>query len=115
VRHQDDACAYALLCRAIELELKSKHLKKAHEPGGPRQDDIADKYGHDLRALYKDLPFDQKVLSPKEMEVLHKASEIYNVNKGFDYITPHDAGTGFKRFPDLPALDAVAKQLLGIT
>ena len=84
---------YALLCRAIELELKSRHLENAHEPRGPTQNDIADTYGHKLKALYEGLPSDQKVLSSEEMAVLYTANEIYNDNKGFDYITPYDAAT----------------------
>jgi hypothetical protein len=85
---------YALLCRAIELELKSRFLKNAHL-GGPGQEQIAIRFGHDLKRAYEALNTDQ-VLSPPEFDLLRKANEIYKGKKGFDYIQPHDAAHGLQ-------------------
>jgi hypothetical protein len=102
---------YALLCKAIELELKSRHLVEAHLPGGARQPEVKEKFGHDISKAYRELP-DYQVLTAEEFEVLDKASTIYKTNKGFDYIAVFDMATGYSRFPDLDALDAVARKLL---
>ena len=83
-------------------------------PGGRKQPDIARKYNHDLRRLYDDLPLGQKVLTPNETTVLRAANQIYITNKGFDYISPYDMGSGYSRFPNLAHLDAVARKLIGV-
>jgi hypothetical protein len=103
---------YALLCRAIELELKSRHLSKAHLSGGAGQEKIRTTFGHDLIRLYESLEPKQKNLTAAEVDVLRAASVIYKHRKGFDYIQPADAATAYSRFPDLAVLDAVAKKLL---
>jgi hypothetical protein len=95
---------YALLCRAIELELKSRHLEKI---GLSRVKDFL----HDLLQLYDDLPASQHVLNREERKLLQKASELYK-EKAFDYVQVMDAATAYKRFPDLTRLDAVTKKLL---
>jgi hypothetical protein len=51
-------------------------------------------------------------LTSAEVDVLRVASAIYNNRKGFDYMRPADAATAYSRFPNLAALDAVAKKLL---
>jgi hypothetical protein len=104
---------YALLCRAIELELKSQLLKTAHA-GGPGQPAMK-KLGHDLEKAYDALEPGEKVLTPQELDLLCKASAIYKTNKCFDYIQTIDAAHGYSRFPDLPALNALPKKLLGAT
>jgi hypothetical protein len=96
---------YFLLCRAIELELKSRHLEKK------RQHQVRATFRHRIRSAYLALPRRQQTLSPAELAVLKQANSIYTT-KGFEYISPHDAATGFTRFPDLDALDAVAKKLI---
>ncbi len=84
---------YVLLCRAIELELKSRHLEQKR---------------------YHAQPAAQQTLAPAELAVLEQASRIYaSKDKEFDYIKPGDAATAYKRFPDLVVLDAVAKKLIG--
>jgi hypothetical protein len=96
---------YFLLCRAIELELKSRHLE--HQ----RQHEVKDLFGHYITRAYRALPPEQQTLAPAELAVLEQANGIYTT-KGFEYISPHDAVKGFTRFPDLDALDAVAKKLI---
>jgi hypothetical protein len=102
---------YALLARAIELELKARHLELT--PGQPRMKE----FGHDLEAAYEALPAAQKILTTDEREVLRMTSEVYTDEKGFDYIKVSDAVTAYSRFPDLATLDALARRLLdsGIT
>lgn len=62
---------YALLCRAIELELKSRHLELT-----PGQRNVKEKFSHDLQKLYEALPADQRVLTGTELEVLRTASQV---------------------------------------
>jgi hypothetical protein len=71
--------------KPIELELKSRHLAEAHLPGGARQPEVKEKFGHDMSKTYRELP-DYQVLTAEEFEVLDKASTIYKTNKGFGYI-----------------------------
>jgi hypothetical protein len=97
---------YALLCRAIELELKSRHLEIT-----PGQRNVK-KFGHILIKLYEALPAEQKTLTDDELATLRTASSVYTDEKAFDYIRVEDAGTAYKRFPDQARLDAVAKKLL---
>lgn len=96
---------YFLNCRAIELELKARHLENA------KQRDVKDKYWHDLELTYRDLPADQKTLTPDELTVLQAANTVYK-GKGFEYFGLEDVLTGYKRFPDLGALDALAQKLV---
>jgi hypothetical protein len=104
---------FALLCRAIELELKSQLLAQAHV-GGPGQLEIKNDFGHNLIHAYEALLDDKKTLTNKELAVLRRANEVY-VEKTFDYVSPLEAAHGFSRYPDLAELDAVAKKLLGVT
>jgi len=98
---------YFLLCRAIELELKSRHLSEL------RQKQVKGTYNHRIAQVYADLPASEQILSSCELDILKAASEIY-ASKGFEYFTPEDALTGFSRFPDLTRLDAIAKKLLSL-
>jgi hypothetical protein len=77
---------YALLCRAIELELKARHLEIT-----PGQPGVRKKYGHNLETAYEALPTKQKVLTVAERATLHEANKVYNGDKGFDYIQPVSA------------------------
>jgi hypothetical protein len=96
---------YFLLCRAIELELKSRHL----ETKG--RNTVKNAFGHHLTKAYSALPPDERILSPDELEVLHPASDIY-ASKGFEYVEVKDSVTGYTRFPELSSLDSVTKKLL---
>lgn len=97
---------YFLLCRAIELELKSRHLHKF-----PAQH-IKTKYDHHLLKSYKDLDINQKTLSDLELTTLKLADKIYSKEKGFEYFQPQHALVGYSTFPDLNTLDTIAIKLL---
>ena len=99
---------YFLLCRAIELELKSQHLQVSN------QEQVKKKFAHSILKAYNALPKDQRVLCQAEFDVLSAASKIYE-GKGFEYIQPVSAAHGFSDFPDLAELDAVARKLLGLS
>ncbi|MFN9011696.1 MAG: hypothetical protein ACK5XU_06565 [Pseudomonadota bacterium] len=96
---------YFLDCRAIELELKARHLETVN------QRFVKDKYGHNLERAYQNLPPDQQSLSPGELRTLQGANNIYK-DKGFEYFSVMHAITAFKQFPDLAALDAVTLKLV---
>jgi len=103
--HRFSPVPYFLLCRALELEIKSRHLKSQ------RQREVKDKFGHDLILAYKCLPKVDKVLTPNELSVLKRANEIYK-SKGFEYFKPVDALSGYSAYPDLDELDAIASKLI---
>jgi hypothetical protein len=94
-----------LLCRAIELEIKSRHLEnmKRHE--------VKDEFGHNLLRAYESLGSEHKILDSAELSVLAAANEIYR-GKGFEYFDPEHALRGYSNFPDLGVLDAVARKLI---
>lgn len=99
---------YFLLCRAIELELKSRHLRDQS------QSHVKKKYGHGLLAAYNDLPQEDQILSGNDMATLTTADAIYS-GKGFEYFTPRMAESalqGYKDLPDLAALDSIARRLI---
>jgi hypothetical protein len=96
---------YFLLCRAIELELKSRHLNVKSQ----RQ--VKDDYSHNLKKAYIDLNPAQQVLNADEMQTLEKANDIYK-SKGFEYFSPHYAMTGYDRYPNLDTLEIIAKKLI---
>ena len=96
---------YFLCCRAIELELKAKHLTEK------RQNQVKAEYGHDLIKSYDSLGKEYKILDQSEYEVLKNANDVY-ATKGFEYINIKDALTGYSRFPDIDALELVTEKLL---
>ncbi len=96
---------YFLLCRAIELEIKSKHLEHKYRSY------VKEKYGHNLIKAYDKLETNFKILSEEEHEILAKANEIY-MGKGFEYFNPYHAGLGYTIFPDLYTLDIIAGKLI---
>ena len=96
---------YFLDCRAIELELKAKHLESV------TQRVLKDKYGHNLERAYQNLPHKEKVLSPGELKTLQAANNIYK-DKGFEYFSVVHAVSAFKDFPDLEKLDAITLKLV---
>ena len=95
---------YFLLCRAIELQLKSDFLVTQS------QEQVKARFDHNLEALYDQLPAVAKVLSTVELKVLRRANAIYK-EKEFEYFEPEDALTAFKRYPDLSELDGVVKKI----
>ena len=97
---------YFLLCRAIELEIKARHLKHVE------QKDVKYKYWHSLIKAYKALDSDEKILSQIEEEALGIASEIYS-KKDMEYFNPRDALTAYKRFPDLESLESITSKIIG--
>ena len=105
--HPFSPVPYFLLCRAIELGLKSKHLE------GKRQPEVKSEFGHNLVKAYQALPVEAQQLSEEAFSVLQRASTIY-ASKGFEYFNPEDALTGYSRFPDLDVLDAITRRLLGL-
>jgi hypothetical protein len=96
---------YFLLCRAIELEIKARHLKRLTQP------EVKDEFGHRLLKAYKALDAQEQVLSESEVEVLTAADQIYR-DKEFEYFRQEDALSGSSRFPDLDMLDSIAKKLI---
>ena len=97
---------WAMLCQAIELVIKSRHLTRV------KQKDVKDKYGHNLIRAYRALEPGERVLAADEERVLGQASELYNAPKAFEYFRPIDALTGYKSFPDLETLDQITRKLL---
>jgi hypothetical protein len=98
---------YFLLCRAIELELKAKHLQSKSRA------EVKMQYGHNLKKSYDELPSSAQSLAASEYTVLERASEIYDApKKGFEYVAVGDALTELKRFPDLSVLEHVAAKLI---
>jgi hypothetical protein len=109
--HPFSPVPYFLLCRAIELELKARHLKYA------TQKDVKDRFRHNLLKAYEALDPVERILNPNEERTLRDASSIYcdkNEKGGFEYFNPEDALTAYKRYPDLTLLDAIASKLIGI-
>lgn len=98
---------YFLLCRAIELELKARHLKHM------TQSNVKKNFGHDLGKAYGALDPAEKILNQSEEHTLQLANDIY-MDKGFEYFGLQDALTGYSRFPDLALLDSIASKLIGI-
>jgi hypothetical protein len=98
---------YFLLCRAIELEIKARHLRHM------TQLEVKTKFGHDLAKAYEASDPAEKTLNQSEEHTLRVASEIYN-SKDFEYFDPQDALTGYSRFPDLTLLDSIASKLIRI-
>jgi len=96
---------YFLLCRAIELEIKSRHLNTK------QQKQVKKDYSHDLKKAYNDLVSTQQILTADELQVLEQANDIYKT-KGFEYFRPADAMTGYKKFPDLDKLEKIVNKLI---
>jgi hypothetical protein len=105
--HKFSPVPYFLLCRAIELELKARHLNTK------RQLEVKNAFGHHLTKAYVSLAQIEQILSSEEFAVLKSASRIY-ASKGFEYFDPEDTLTAYKRFPDLAVLDSVTRKLLVI-
>ncbi len=96
---------YFLLCRAIELEIKARHLVDS------TQATVKKDFWHDIETAYSALPEAYRILTDQEQKALGQASAIY-LEKGFEYFVPRDALTAYKRFPDLQLLDDIASKLV---
>lgn len=96
---------YFLLCRAIELELKSRHLREND------QEDVKKEFGHSLVEPYHALPGLRPYLDDSDMTALKKANSIYE-EKEFEYYDSKHVLEGFSSFPDLAILDRIAKKLI---
>jgi hypothetical protein len=96
---------YFLLCRAIELEFKARHLK------GLSRSKVKDKFGHNLLKAYNELDAREQILSQSEFAVLTTADELYR-KTDLAYFNPEHALTAFSRYPDLQTLDTIAKKLI---
>ncbi len=103
--HKFSPVPYFLLCRAIELEIKSKHLQ------AKRQTEVKVEFGHNLMRAYAALAQAKKVLTDDEIVVLEGANKIY-ASKGFEYFVPKHTLTGYSAYPDLETLDAIASKLI---
>jgi hypothetical protein len=96
---------YFLLCRAIELEIKARHLNRL------TQEEVKDKFGHRLLKAYKALDAEEQILSQNELAVLKTANERY-IKTDLAYFNPVQALRGFSQFPALDMLDSIAKKLI---
>lgn len=85
--------------------MKAWHLENK------RQHEVKRDFGHDLVKAYAALEDEKKILSDAEFATLEVANAMY-VDKGFEYMSPYDAGTAFSRAPDLAVLDAIAAKLI---
>ena len=97
---------FFLCCRAIELELKSKHLEEK------RQQLVKKELSHDILKAYDTLDEKYKILNENEYLLLKKTSELY-LSKRFEYIHVKNVGTALTSFPDLETLDALTRKILG--
>jgi hypothetical protein len=98
---------YFLLCRAIELAIKSIHLNSIGQP------EVKATYGHNLIKAYQKFPTECQTLTGEEENLLSNASAIYN-GKGFEYFNPEDSLTGYQRFPKIEELRALAHKIVAL-
>jgi hypothetical protein len=96
---------YFLLCRAIELEIKARHLKRMTQP------EVKDEFGHRLLKAYKALDAQEQILSQNELAVLKTADERYQKTE-FAYFKQEHPLKAYSQFPDLDMLDSIAKKLI---
>jgi hypothetical protein len=96
---------YFLLCRAIELEIKARHLKHL------TQEEVKDKFRHHLLRAYRALDAQEQILSQNELAVLKTADELYR-KTDLAYFNPVLALRAFSQVPDLDILDSIAKKLI---
>ena len=84
--------------------LKAKHLESK------TQEDVKKLYSHRLVDSYSALAPEHKTLLPEELNLLEAADNIYKT-KEFEYLNVFDAGTAYKRFPDLNQLADLARKI----
>jgi hypothetical protein len=102
---------YYLICRSIELSLKSYLLAKGVPHKKLKQRDL----GHDLVKVLqkaKSLGIESILQTSPQQEIeLAKANEYY-ASKGFEYFQVVKAATGYKDLPDLSELHELAGMLV---
>jgi hypothetical protein len=96
---------YFLLCRAIELEIKARHLKRL------TQEEVKKRFSHHLVKAYNALDAQEQILSQDELAILNTADKLYT-ETDFAYFNPEHAAGAFSEFPDLDMLDTIAKKLI---
>lgn len=97
---------YFLLCRAIELSIKAKLLRRW------TQDQLRCKFRHDLVKAYKALDSHDQILSDSECSFLKSVSSKYS-KKAFEYFNRKGGWPQFQKYPDLGELGRIAKKLIG--
>jgi hypothetical protein len=108
---------YFLLCRAIELEIKSKLLKTIIDL---TTQDLIKRFGHNLIRAYDALDPSQQKLTKNERNSLNIISRIYNnPNKGFEYFDIVNIISRYKNLsnkneglPDITLLDVIASKII---
>lgn len=95
---------YFLCCRAIELAFKAALLETTPKP------DVKRVYHHNLVRAHSDLK-DKILLSNDEIKLLREANDLY-LSKEFEYFNIISALKGFKNFPDLAKLRALAGRIV---
>jgi hypothetical protein len=83
---------YFLLCRAIELEIKARHLKRL------TQSEVKKRFRHHLLKAYEALDAQEQILSQNELAVLTTADELYT-KTDLAYFNPVHALRAFLSFP----------------
>ena len=96
---------YFLLCRAIELEIKARHLKRL------TQKQVKKRFSHHLLKAYEALDAQEQILSQNELAVLSTVDELYT-ETDLAYFNPEHAAGAFSQFPDLDMLDTIAMKLI---
>jgi HEPN domain-containing protein len=102
---------YYLICRSIELALKSFLLAK----GVPKRTLKERKLSHNLEKVLKkavSLGLDKVIsIPPQHKEELRKANTYYD-SKGFEYFEVTSAAIGYPNLPDLRVLSDLASFLI---
>ncbi len=98
---------YFLLCRAIELGVKSIHLRDK------KQREVKNIYRHSISVAYEALKNELKTLNDSEVRTLKTASDMYR-EKRFEYPHMDDCLEAYSDFPDLNTLDAIAAKVLSM-
>lgn len=96
---------YFLLCRAIELAIKSVHLEVKGQP------EVKDTFQHNIKKAYDHLEDDEKFLTDEELSLLERVSLIYSP-KGFEYHHAEDMVTAYSRYPNLNDLRSLASKIV---
>jgi hypothetical protein len=102
---------YYLVCRSLELSLKSFLLAK----GVPKKKFKERSLGHDLEKVFEkaiSMGIDEFIsFTPNHKAELEKANKYY-ASKGFEYFEVIKATTGYKNLPDITVLSDLATHLV---
>ena len=99
---------YFLLCRAIELGIKSRLLRDKPKAQNKK---VKEDIGHNLCKAYNRLDPSEQVLTAAEEAILKQANDIYS-KKELEYEFAEHTLSAFSQYPDLKALDSIAKKLI---